>query len=133
MAAQLDRPTQQLHIAAGPDGLATARSCAADAARAFGLDEVARCDVVLAVNEAVANAICHGEPDEHGRIRLEATMEHERLTFAVHDCGRFRRPAIARPEDDHGRGLKIIGEVMDEVLLTVGPKGTTLRFSRLRR
>lgn len=133
MASQLERPTQELHIAAGPEGLATARTCAADAARAFGLDEVARCDVVLAVNEAVSNAIRHGVPDEHGRIRLEAKMELERLTFAVHDCGRFKRPAIATLHDDHGRGLKIIGEVMDEVLLTIGPAGTTVRFSRLRR
>ncbi len=133
MASQIERPTQELHIAAGPEGLATARNCAADAASAFGLDEVACCDVVLAVNEAVTNAICHGVPDEHGRIRLEAVVDHERLTFSVHDCGRFRRPAIAGPEDGHGRGLKIIGEVMDEVLLTIGPNGTTVRFSRLRQ
>ena len=38
-------------------------------------------------------------------------MEHERLTFSVHDCGRFRRPAIAAPggrprqgPEDHRRG-----------------------------
>ena len=133
MASQLDRPTQELHIDAGPEGLATARTCAADAAAAFGLDELARCDVVLAVNEAVTNALFHGVPDEHGRVRLEANVGHERLTFSVHDNGRFRRPAIATPEDDHGRGLKIIGEVMDEVLLTIGPAGTTVQFSRLRR
>ena len=124
---------QELRVAAGPNGLASARNYAADAAAAFGLDAVERCDVVLAVHEAVTNAMRHGAPDERGHIRVEASVGTDRLTFTVHDCGEFKPPVPAPPDADHGRGLVIIDGVMDEVLITSGPAGTVVRLSRLRR
>lgn len=136
MASQIERlrPIErELRIAAGPSGLATARNYAADAAAAFGLDAAERFDVVLAVHEAVANAMRHGAPDERGHIRLEASVGAERLTFTVHDCGEFKQPVAAPPDADHGRGLEMIGSLMDEVVLVIGPTGTTVRLSRLRR
>lgn len=136
MAPRIERQLpieRELRIAPGPSGLATARNYAADAAAAFGLDAAARFDVVLAVHEAVANAIRHGAPDERGHIRLEASVGPERLTITVHDCGEFKQPVAAPPDADHGRGLGIIGNLMDEVVFTSGPAGTTVRLSRLRR
>jgi anti-sigma regulatory factor (Ser/Thr protein kinase) len=131
----VERPPveQELRIAAGPSGLASARDYAADAATEFGLDDAERFDVVLAVHEAVSNAMRHGAPDELGHIRLEANVGPERLTFTVHDSGEFRQPAAAPPDADHGRGLEMIGVLMDEVVITIGPAGTTIRLSRLRR
>ena len=135
MAPPAERPPieQELRIAAGPGGLASARDYAADAATEFGLDDADCFDVVLAVHEAVSNAMRHGAPDELGHIRLGASVGVERLTFTVHDSGEFKDPEVVPPDADHGRGLEMIGVLMDEVVITVGPAGTTVRLSRLRR
>jgi len=99
----------------------------------FGLDDADSFDVVLAVHEAVSNAMRHGAPDERGHIRLEASVGDECLTFKIHDSGEFRQPEPTAPDADHGRGLEMIGVLMDEVVITIGPAGTTVRLSRMRR
>lgn len=75
-------------------------------------------DLVLATSEALANAAEHGsglQPDErvHLRVRLaDAAHETAEVVVQVADRGRWRTGASSH---ERGRGLTIIGALVDEV------------------
>lgn len=123
----------ELSLPALASELGRARAYAREATAAFGFD-VERCeDVVCAFNEAVTNAIRHGRPDEHGRIRLSVLDDGERLTLAVRDYGTFAVPAEGTaPRSEGGRGFPLMTALMDTVELRVEPAGTTVRLSKAR-
>ena len=89
-----------------------------------------RVDMIeLAVNEAVVNIIkhaCRGAPGE--TIRLRAGLSADRLVFRLYDRGRRFDPAAAPPpafdgSRDHGFGIYIIGQVVDELEYSRGKNG----------
>jgi anti-sigma regulatory factor (Ser/Thr protein kinase) len=113
--------------------LAVARKYAADFAEAFGLEPDDSYDFVLAVNEAVTNAVRHGASDDRGMIHLSIVADAERLTFAVRDSGTFAMPVMDGPvNSDGGRGLALMASLVDEVQLEIDPGGTTVRLSKVR-
>jgi anti-sigma regulatory factor (Ser/Thr protein kinase) len=94
---------------------------AATLARAMIVDELDKLQasgpdnfgVLLAVGEAVANAIEHAYRDAcAGLIRLEVTREGSQLVFTVEDFGRWR-PFLRR--EDRGRGFALMHAFMDGV------------------
>jgi anti-sigma regulatory factor (Ser/Thr protein kinase) len=113
--------------------LGVARRYAAAAAAAFGLDEDSCYELVYAVNEAVTNAIRHGAPDARGLIRLSVVVDTDRLTLSVRDYGTFVLPILkAAARSEHGRGLGLMAQFVDEVRLCIGPDGTTVSLSKVR-
>ena len=122
-----------LRLPARRSELASARKYAEDGAVAFGLDEGARYEFVVAVNEAVTNAIRHGASDESGLIHLSIFADADRLTFAVRDQGTFVMPVLdSTVASEHGRGLALMASLVDEVQLEIEPGGTTVRLSKAR-
>jgi serine/threonine-protein kinase RsbW len=94
--------------------------------RRHHLEEEEAASVVLAVNEAVANAIEHG-----GRgpadVLVDATMDDGALTIEIRDQGRWQdRPS----EPDRGRGLLLMQALMDEVEVERSSRGTLVRMRR---
>ena len=92
--------------------------------REHHLEEEEVASVVLAVNEAVANAIEHG-----GRgsvdVLVDATMDEGALTIEIRDQGRWQnRPS----EPDRGRGLLLMQALMDEVDVERSSSGTLVRM-----
>jgi anti-sigma regulatory factor (Ser/Thr protein kinase) len=86
-------------------------------------------DVVLAVDEAVANAIEHagyGRP-EPAFIDVVARKEGESIRVEVTDRG-YWRPR--QSDDTRGRGLKIIQAVMDDVQVDTTSSGTCVVMQR---
>lgn len=123
----------ELHLLARRSELGTARKYAADVASAFGLDADTCYEFVVAVNEAVTNAIRHGASDERGRIQLSVVADAQRLTFAVRDRGSFVMPVMdGEVNSEHGRGLALMASLVDEVQLEIDPGGTTIRLSKAR-
>jgi serine/threonine-protein kinase RsbW len=123
----------ELSLPAKRSELAAARKYAADVAAAFGLEPDDSYDFVLAVNEAVTNAIRHGASDDRGMIHLSILADAERLTFSVRDNGSFVMPVMDGPvNSDHGRGLALMASLVDEVQLEIDPGGTTVRLSKVR-
>lgn len=113
--------------------MGAARQYAADGAAAFGLDEDGCYEFVVAVNEAVTNAIRHGASDEHGVIHLSIVADGNCLTFAVRDRGTFVMPVLdGTLGSEHGRGLALMASLVDEVQLEIEPGGTTVRLSKAR-
>lgn len=123
----------ELRLRAHPSQLRAARRYAEEAAIAFGLDADERYDFVLAVNEAVTNAIRHGKPDADGQILLGVVLEGKRMTFVVRDFGTFVPARVESTlESERGRGLAMMASLMDDVQLCIEPGGTTVQLSKDR-
>jgi anti-sigma regulatory factor (Ser/Thr protein kinase) len=84
-------------------------------------------DVVLAVNEACANAIEHPVAPRQPWIDLVAGRRHGSLIVSVEDFGRWRRHGR---RDGGGRGLRLMRALMDRVVVEPSPHGTTVRLER---
>jgi anti-sigma regulatory factor (Ser/Thr protein kinase) len=86
-----------------------------------GVSEQCTRDVVLALHEAVVNALQHG----HGRVEVELEVRGGRVTATVRDSGGGFDPALLVAPcpgmDERGRGLYIVAHLMDEVAVTGGP------------
>jgi anti-sigma regulatory factor (Ser/Thr protein kinase) len=87
-------------------------------------------DITLACSEACANAVEH--PGGSGRPAFELDARHEdgEVLLAVRDFGAWT------PADEtsvRGRGLGMIREIMDAVVITSGGEGTQILMRRSLR
>jgi anti-sigma regulatory factor (Ser/Thr protein kinase) len=86
--------------------------------------------VLLACSEAVANAIEHGYRDDpFGLIDVIATVTAEAVEVRVSDRGTWH---TAQTDVARGRGLQLIRESMDQVLIDRSD-GTTVTMRRSRQ
>jgi serine/threonine-protein kinase RsbW len=128
---------------AWPSGLsaipAAAAAVASVAQRVAAADHVAHAADV-AVREAVANAVVHGNRhDAAKRVRVRVTSTAKALEITVHDEGPGFDPAALDPSvPDHrwrclGRGLWLIRSFMDHAEWRVTPGGgTAVRMIKAR-
>ena len=80
-------------------------------------------EIALALTEALANAVKHGSKNNPSlSVQCEVIAEGPVMTFIVRDTGPGFDPAsVANPLElagltaDHGRGLHMIRQLMDEV------------------
>lgn len=100
--------------------------------RSTGLDETGMCDVVLAVNEAVANAAEFAYPQDRrpGTLDVEAVLQDGVLRITIADRGRWRHTDPARRPRSRGRGIPLMRTLADDVTIDASESGTsvTLRF-----
>lgn len=91
-------------------------------------------DILLAVSEAVTNAIEHGSGCEARKtVSVEAFLRPDAVWISVSDSGRWVGDSSAsRRSRRRGRGLTLISGLADEVDTVRTPSGTrvTLRFDR---
>jgi anti-sigma regulatory factor (Ser/Thr protein kinase) len=90
-------------------------------------------DVVLAVDEAVANAIEHSRHYEltPAFIDVVAKIDGQAIRVDVMDDGSWRPQRI---DETRGRGLNIIGALMDDVQVASTSTGTCVTmYRRLER
>jgi len=124
----LPTPTRRpAELPFGPHDLALVRNFVALRARAAGMGGDGLDNVVLAVNELVANSIRHAGGE--GVVRLW----HDGGTFfaEVHDGGVIEDPLAGRERPaelrDGGRGLWIVNHLCDLVQVRSGSTGTVVR------
>ncbi|MCU1430394.1 MAG: protein serine/threonine phosphatase [Actinomycetia bacterium] len=84
--------------------------------------------IAVAVSEAATNAIEHAYTNQEGWVDLEADVDDEAVTLMVRDGGRFRPKAPG----GGGRGLGLIGRLMDEFELRRSNEGTEVWMRRMR-
>jgi anti-sigma regulatory factor (Ser/Thr protein kinase) len=89
-----------------------------------GTDEVY--DIIVAVQEASANAIEHAYGPGRATFDVEAVHEDGVITVRVRDRGRWRAPRGTH----RGRGLTMMRAVMDAVDVDQGEHGTTVVMRR---
>lgn len=112
-------------VACSRDELKAVRDRLGDQLEIHGVRGLLRDQIVLAVDEACANAIIHGHDcDSTRRIRLEADLESGWLTVRIRDVGEFEMDPDLLHRDigyylrnrlQGGLGLRLIHAIMDEV------------------
>jgi anti-sigma regulatory factor (Ser/Thr protein kinase) len=124
----------ELRLRSDASQLALARDFADAAAERFGFDEVDRYQFKLAVSEAVANAIEHGQPYPDGTIGLQLTEGPDVLTMEIFDAGRFTTNIVEQEVlPERGRGLAFMTVFVDELDIQSGDEHTAVRLSKRRR
>ncbi|MFI1988430.1 SpoIIE family protein phosphatase [Actinoplanes sp. NPDC020271] len=94
---------------------------------AHAVDEECMDAVLLGCSEAVANAIEHAYRDDpFGVVDVSATITDDAVEIRVTDHGTWRGPGHSR-----GRGMQLIEEAMDDVMVDRGD-GTTVTMRRHR-
>lgn len=111
-----------------------------DSLQKLGADEDGRYWIGIAVREAVANAIKHGNlQDPAKRVDVDLGIEGDHLVIQIQDEGEgFEVEAVADPLDEgnllkpDGRGIFYMHKFMDEIRYTFGPRGGTTVILRKR-
>jgi len=93
-------------------------------------------EIALALTEALANAIKHGSKNDPSlEVQCKVIAEGSALTIIVRDSGPGFDPAsVASPLEsaglsaDHGRGLYMIRQLMDEVRFE--QRGAEIRMTK---
>jgi serine/threonine-protein kinase RsbW len=90
--------------------------------------------IKMAIIEACINAFEHSE-SETGKVRLRYILSPERIELFVQDEGKGFRPSKAggEPKRNRGWGLRLISELVDDVDISTGEDGTTVRMVKYLR
>jgi PAS domain S-box-containing protein len=121
-------PPLAIHRTVNADQLGELRHQLSGWLHGAGVAEERVADIVLAVNEAVANSIEHGyQGRKLGKVRVNGENNGARVDLKIVDKGKWR-PAAADP-GVRGRGLLLIRAVSDWLELDCTPKGTTVTMS----
>jgi serine/threonine-protein kinase RsbW len=124
-----------LEIHSTPDALDLVQAVTEHIARRLGFDDESLHWTAMAVRESVVNAISHGNENDPAKIVFIdycATPESDPvyLTVSVRDQGSGFDPETIKdpltPENmlsTHGRGVFLIRQFMDEVLMRRVPEG----------
>lgn len=123
---------RELTFPATVDRLREVRDFVEAAAAECGFPEGECYQIKFAVNESVSNAIEHGSPPggEH-EITVRCRPEGAEFVVTVTDRGRFDPPVGgAPPPPERGRGLSVMGDLMDSVQIGPGEAGTVVRLAK---
>jgi serine/threonine-protein kinase RsbW len=90
-----------------------------------------RDDVVLGVNEALANCVEHAYRSHHqiGAMKLQASYDPaaESIRVCVSDRGNWQRPSSRKPNDPRAsRGLALMHSLADKCTIHARPNGTSV-------
>jgi serine/threonine-protein kinase RsbW len=98
----------------------------------LGVPPDTRTDIALALSEACANVIQHAGPGDEYEVRASATGGLCVIEVVNAGRGPAAMPAgDPPPTAEHGRGLKIMDAVVDNLRLTGnGQAGTTVHFEK---
>ena len=117
--------TLSLSLDPGARSLAPMRRALRSWLMEIDADEVS--DVLLAVDEAVTNAIEHAGVTEDGAITVQARVHNGTLHIEICDHGVWKQPT---PSESRGRGLLIMNAVMDAVFIEHRDDDTRVVMSR---
>ncbi len=99
------------------------------------LSQVQLEDLLTAVDEAIANAIRHGSPNqEKSRISVSCSRQPDGLIVEVCDEGMSSviptAPTMPQPDALGGRGLPLMLALADTVEITPSENGTRVRVAK---
>ena len=92
----------------------------------LGLAEDATSDLVLAVDEATSNAIEHAYRPSTTNDVVELTLwtDDNAICIEIIDHGHWRPPASPKLTDGRGRGIALMHQLIDTVIISFDRRGT---------
>ncbi|HXO07988.1 MAG TPA: SpoIIE family protein phosphatase [Solirubrobacteraceae bacterium] len=90
------------------------------------LDPLLRGDLEVVWSEACTNVVLHAYGSRNETFTARAALEASSITLTVADHGEWREPSGGRG----GRGLAVMRELSDELLIERGQDGTTVTIRR---
>ena len=127
---------QSLNFDSKADNIVIAEKLVDDVCKRFSVDEDYYGNILIAVTEAVNNAINHGNrqnPDK--KVHLEFIERGDRLSFSVRDEGEgFYHEALPDPTDPEnlekisGRGVFLMKHLADEVEFSENGTKVEMKF-----
>jgi serine phosphatase RsbU (regulator of sigma subunit)/anti-sigma regulatory factor (Ser/Thr protein kinase)/transcriptional regulator with GAF, ATPase, and Fis domain len=119
----------QLEFAADASQLAPARAALRGWLTRARVNPDKTMDVLVAVGEAVANAIEHGHRhNPEGTISVSATALVDRVQLTVIDNGSWKNPQPTA-DSTRGRGIALMRRLMQEVVINSDTLGTTVHLT----
>jgi len=133
-------PTVKLAIGSRFENIDLVQVVVQESLRQLDLDEDASHHIGMAVREAVANAIQHGnQEDSDKRVEIEFGYDHREVTIRVKDEGPgFDPETLPDPRSPEnlmkpsGRGIFFMKSFMDEIDYSFLPEGGTVLTLRKR-
>jgi serine/threonine-protein kinase RsbW len=121
-----------LEIESNPNNLITVEEFVNYFSKELNLDESKLSGLLLAVTEAVTNAIIHANKcDETKKVQMDVTKDGNKLIITIKDEGKgfdpSKVPDPTEPENllkDSGRGLYLMKIYTDELKYNLTPTGT---------
>ncbi|MGH2628473.1 MAG: ATP-binding protein [Anaerolineales bacterium] len=111
--------TLSLRLMTEPQALRIARKLVSSAATAEGASAIDSADIEVAVGETLMNAHFHAYGEEPGPLTVTVEFDGLRLVVVISDNGKMvaEGPSVPThlPPPGEGRGLYLIGRLMDDV------------------
>ncbi len=115
-----------LTVPSQPKALTAARRALEQWFRRVGASTQESEDLVLACNEAIANAIYHAYGPRTGSVLVEAELIKDRIVITVSDQGLWEQPQ----HREGGRGFQLMRSLVDRLEVERSASGTAVRMSR---
>lgn len=100
--------------------------------RFFDVDDVRRSDVVLAINEALANAaeFAYVQLDRPGTVDIQALYDAatQTLSVCIEDRGMWRTRQTEPAPRTRGRGIPLMEKLSDSAEIEPSTSGTTVKL-----
>lgn len=121
----------ELRMPAEPAQVGRVRATLREAADAVGMDAGQTNDLLVAVTEAIGNALVHGEADSDNTIEVKWGVEEDMLVVCVGDCGRYSvADTLEADRVDHGRGIGVMRLLVDDMTIEARDDGTRVRLAK---
>jgi anti-sigma regulatory factor (Ser/Thr protein kinase) len=121
---------QAFAVAGVRSSVPEARQKVAEAARVNGLGGRELFDLLVAVGEALSNAVCHGSPySEFDEVTVRVGLLGEAVIVEVTDRGAgFGASRLCAPDalEDGGRGIPSMRALVDDLRFECHDGGTTV-------
>ena len=129
---------REFTLSGDANSIIRARETMMDFVKPYFTSEFEEIDVLIALQEALANAVLHGcQNDPSQTIRCSVLIDRSAFTITIRDSGPgFEVEAATQSAKagtnvtEHGRGICLILSVMDEVTYRSG--GSEVRLRKLR-
>ncbi len=121
--------TYEYVVASESSMISVLRNKACDAAIEAGAHGDDLCDIQIAVGEALTNAYRHGSPNKDiNKIAMRCIICSNAYVVEIEDEGEpFDPHSTSEPDPkmlrDHGMGIYLMRQAMDEVEFTIGAPG----------
>ena len=132
----MEGTTQTLELKSQPESITVVERMIEEVRDSYQVNEDTFGNMLVALTEAVTNAIYHGNKSDPGKkIRIEYGCVHNTLTFTVADEGTgfdfYHLPDPTAPENlekECGRGIFLMKHLADQLIFSDGGRVVELNF-----